>query len=116
MPISNQEAWDQWVEANKDNYGRACVDTAREVMKLLDERQDFDPRNIICEADDTIGAGGLTGFMAGCVASMVSQCHSRGEEFRQKWNLDNQIQQEGEKANETGGVLNPALLNINTRE
>lgn len=53
-------------------------------------------------------------MQAGCVASMVSKCHSRGEEFRKKWNIDNQIQTEGEKANKEGGVLNPALLTIDT--
>lgn len=43
---------------------------------------------------------------------MISKCHSRGEEFRKKWNHDNQISDEGDKANESGGVLNPALLKI----
>ena len=47
---------------------------------------------------------------------MVSKCHSRGEEFRKKWNLDNQIGDEGEKANEGKGVLNPALLCFGPRE
>lgn len=113
MPISNTEAWDSWVTKNKDDYGKACVDVARKVMELLDDREgDFDTHAIICEADDAIEAGGITGFMASCVASMVSKCHSRGEEFRRKWNGDNQIGDEGDKANESGGVLNPALLCI----
>lgn len=30
-------------------------------------------------------------------------------------NLDMQIQDEGERANESGGVLNPALLNLGAR-
>ena len=42
----------------------------------------------------------------------ITNCHSRGEEFRRKWNKDNQIHNEGDKANESGGVLNPALLTI----
>lgn len=113
MPIVKQEEWNKWVENNQDAYGKCCVDVAREVMNILDtEPQDFDPHGLICRADDQINAGGITGFMAGCVASMVSACHSRGEEFRRKWNLDNQIGNEGEKANESGGILNPALLNL----
>jgi hypothetical protein len=112
MPITNQEAWKTWEDKNADPYGKACVDVAREVMRLLDERTDFDPHDIIKDADTNIEAGGITGFMAGCVASMVSKCHSRGEEFRKKWNLDTQLSHEGEKANEGKGVLNPALLNI----
>lgn len=113
MPITKPEDWKKWVDANDDPYGGCCVKVAAEVMRLLDERPgDFDTNKIICEADDNIKAGGITGFMAGAVASMVSHCHSRGEEFRRKWNKDNQIGTEGDKANEKGGVLNPALLNI----
>lgn len=112
MPITKQKDWDNWVNKNTDPYGKACVDVAREVMRLLDEQQEFDTHKIICDADDNIKAGGITGFMAGCVAQIVSQCHSRGEEFRKKWNTDNQIDDEGDKANEGKGVLNPALLNL----
>lgn len=112
MPIINEKDWQQWVDKNKDPYGKACVDVAREVMRLLDERQEFNHHEIICEADKNISTGGITGFMAGCVAQMVSRCHSRGEEFRKKWNLGTQIDSEGERANKEGGVLNPALLNL----
>lgn len=112
MPITNQDEWDKWVEANKDPYGKACVDVARRVMEILDEGKDLDTNKIINQADRDVDAGGITGFMAGCVASMVSQCHSRGEEFRKAWNIATQLCNEGEKANEGKGVLNPALLNI----
>lgn len=117
MPIIKVEDWEKCVRANDDPYGKACIDVAREVMRLLDERpEDFDTHKIICEADKNVKAGGITGFMAGCVANMVSGLHSRGEEFRKKWNTDNQIRDEGDKANESGGVLNPALLNVKTSE
>jgi len=52
-----------------------------------------------------LGGGGITGFMAGCVAGMVSQCHSRGEEFRKKWN-------ESYGAKDAKGTINPALVTI----
>ena len=117
MPITDQTKWDEWVKKNDDAYGKCCVDVARQVMKILDEEpQDFDTHEIICRADDEIEAGGITGFMAGAVASMVSACHSRGDEFRNQWNLDTQINNEGEKANKSGGVLNPALVNISTKD
>jgi len=114
--IKDQEAWDKWVNNNKDSYGKASVDVAREVMKLLDteEYKEFDTHKIICDANKIIDAG-ITGFMAGCVSEMVSKCHSRGEEFRKQWNTDNQIGDEGDKANKGGGVLNPALLNISKK-
>lgn len=81
-------------------------------MEILDDGKPFDCHAIISRADDEIRAGGITGFMAGAVAKMVSVCHERGEEFRRQWNRETQIGSEGERANESGGVLNPALLNI----
>jgi len=104
MTIKNQEDWNEWVKKNSDPYGKACVDVARGVMEILDEGKDFDCHKIITQADKNVKAGGITGFMAGCVAQMVSHCHTRGEEFRKKWNVDNQIGNEGDKANEGKGV------------
>lgn len=113
--IKDKKIWQSWVKANKDPYGKCCVDVAREVMKLLDDEnhKDFDTHKIVCEADDNVKAGGITGFMAGCVASMVSKCHSRGEEFRKKWNKDNAITEKGKTCK---GVINPALITINLKK
>lgn len=116
MPIKDAVGWKKYEDNNQDPYGKACIDVAREVMRKMDE--DAAPitsagtHKLICDADKAINAGGITGFMAGCVASMVSQVHSRGEEFRRAWNRDNQIGTEGDKANDSNGVLNPAILNI----
>jgi len=101
MPITDKASWKAFVEANTDSYGGCCVNVARRVMEILDEETgDFDPCKLIRCADDDIKTGGITCFMADCVARMVSKFHSRGEEFRRKWNLDRQIGTEGEKANE----------------
>jgi len=117
MPLVNQAGWDLWVEKNQDPYGKCICDVAREVMRLLDERPgEFKADDLVTEADKNIDAGGITGFMAGCVAAMVSKCHSRGDEFRRSWNLGNQIGNEGEKANEGTGILNPALLCVGKKE
>ena len=112
MKLKDRAAWAQWELANSDFYGKCCVDVARRVMEILDEGADFDPHQIIKQADNDIDAGGITGFMAGCVAQMVSICHERGEEFRRRWNNDTQIGDEGDRANENGGVLNPAVICI----
>lgn len=53
---------------------------------------------------------GITGFMYGCAVSILSQVWVHGEELRRWHNIETQIKDEGEKANESGGVLNPALL------
>jgi hypothetical protein len=121
MPITNKKDWNECVENNKDGYGGACIKVAEKAMEILDKEEgDFETHALICRADDESGAGGITGFMAGCVAQMISHCHSRGEEFRKKWNNDNGIieTEEGKKdigakkANESGGVINPAILTI----
>ena len=117
--IKDKKIWDSWVKANKDPYGKCCVDVAREVMELLDDgkHEDFDPNKIITEAENKLieekkmrEEDGITGFMAGCIAQMISKCHSRGEEFRKKWNEDNAITEKGKNSK---GVINPALLKIN---
>lgn len=120
MPIVNDEDWTKFVESNTDPYGKFCVDVARVVMAFLDER----PAPLTAEMTHTLitegsrrRGGGLTGFQAGCVASMVSQVHSRGEEFRRAWNNEVAIGTEGERANaQKGAVLNPALLNITVED
>jgi len=106
MPLVNSKKWESWVKNNQDPYGKACVDVARNVMNILDkEGGDFDPYNLICRADNV---GGITGFMSGCVASMVSECHSRGEEFRRKWNH----RYDPKSDPKSKGVINPAIINI----
>ncbi len=109
MPITDQESWNKCVKNNKDPYGAACIKVAKRVMEILDEEREFSPYEIINRADTEVKAGGITGFMAGCVAQMVSYCHSRGEEFRKAWNgaVGKTTGQE-----DTDGVLNPAILNI----
>ena len=113
--FKNEELWKSYEAKNTDSYGKCCVDVARRVMEILDEdltplRNGYHPdihtpHGIICKADDDIDAGGITGFMAGCVAQMVSACHVRGEEFR--------IIHNGEHKGD--GVVNHAILTINTQ-
>ena len=116
MPITKNAEWKKWVDTNKDGYGGACVAVARKAMEMLDKDPKFakkiDTHKLICDADDASNTGGITGFMAGCVAQMISTCHSRGEEFRKQWNIDNQIHDEAEKINKGKGVINPALLTV----
>lgn len=109
MPITNQDLWNNQVKINDDPYGGACIKVAKRVMEILDETEVFDPHDIINQADRESKAGGITGFMAGSVAQIVSECHSRGEEFRKAWNGD-VGKVTGQEDSE--GVLNPALVEI----
>ena len=111
MPISDQKKWDDVVKLNStDGYSKCCVDVAAEVMRLLDlpENEEFDCHDLINKADDNVKAGGITGFMAGAAASMVAQCHSRGEEFKLQWNRGYGAPDDAK------GTVNPALVTIDT--
>ncbi len=110
MPIIKKEDWEKKEETNKDPYGKCCIDVAREVMRLLDteEYKDFDCHKIICSAEKNVGEKGITGFMAGMIAQIVSYYHSRGKEFRKKWNTHYGITEEKAK----GGMVNPAIMSV----
>jgi hypothetical protein len=103
--IINQEKWDRYIQKNKDPYGKCCVDITRRIMEILDEEKEFEPHDMIIQAEKDIGESGITGFMAGVISLMVVQCHSQGEEWKKKWNK--------EYGDENRmGVINPALLII----
>ena len=113
LKLKNEELWNDFIEKNQDPYGGCCVKVAQRVMELLEEKPEPLQNNgienaankLICQADEDVKAGGITGFMAGAVASMVSRCHERGEEFRKSWNND--YDYDGD------GVVNPAIITVN---
>jgi hypothetical protein len=85
MPIKDQETWSKIVEKNTDSYGRECVIVARRVMKALDEVDRFDPDDLIHQSEHETKTDRLTPFKEFAVVQAVSNCHSRGEEFRTAW-------------------------------
>lgn len=117
MKLKNETAWKEWREANTDPYGKCCVDYAEAWADEMEKRME-DGASVADIAKDTSyevnnRAGfGITGFMYGCAVSMLAQAWEHGEELRRWHNLDMQVGTEGEKANESGGVLNPAILSI----
>lgn len=106
--IEDQKKWQNYVNKNKDEYGKCCVDVARVVMDHLDKEKEFDAQVLIIKASNELKED-ITGFMAGAVASMVSDVHSRGDEFKKSWN--NEVS--GDKM---GGVNNPALMTVETKK
>ena len=92
--------YESYAEKNsKDEYSKACITAGEAVMKALDEGKTYG------EAKEAMYGRGLTGFMAGVVASAVSGFHERGEEFRKEWNKEYDI--------ESGkGTVNPAIVTI----
>ena len=58
---------------------------------------------------------GITGFMYGMAVKILCDCWVHGEALRLWHNKDIQIKDEGDKANEDGKVLNPALLVVEAK-
>lgn len=112
--VINHEGWFNSVKINDDPYGACAVRYAARWANLMEAKMAMGSTLVDCanatsrEAD----VEGITGFMYGCVVSLLSRVWKHGEALRKWHNLKTQLGTEGEKANESGGVLNPALLNI----
>jgi len=114
--VKDAEAWRSWTENNVDPYGACCVRYAARWANLMEARMATGAtlRDIADETSHEADVEGITGFMYGAAVSMLARAWEHGEELRRWHNLKTQIGNEGEKANESGGTLNPALLNIGT--
>jgi len=120
--VSGKELeYKQWFDKNDDPYSRRVFTYAEDWAKLLEARiadgaTDAQVMRVIVDHADadshTADTDGITGFMYGAAVSVLSKAWIYGEQLRRWHNLKTQIGDEGEKANKSGGVLNPALLNI----
>ena len=114
MKLRDEAAWKSWVENNRDDYGAACVQYAEKWANLMEAKlaEGSKLEDIAKQTSHDADTEGITGFMYGCAVSMLAEAWEHGEQLRRWHNLDIQIKHGGEKANESGGTLNPALLNI----
>ena len=117
MKFKDAEAeagWNLTVKNNSDPYGKAGVDFARSWADMMEAKVDAGASvaDVAQQCSRDAYTEGITGFMYECAVSILSQVWVHGEALRRWHNLDTQIGNEGERANETGGTLNPALLNI----
>lgn len=114
MKLQNAELWATCQANNTSDYGKAGVTYAERWANMMESRieQGEALADIAKETSHEADTEGITGFMYGCAVSILAQVWVHGEELRKWHNLDTQIKDEGARANATGGVLNPALLNI----
>jgi hypothetical protein len=114
IAVKNAAEWNDWKEKNTDPYSAAALRFAENWARIMQKRIDQGESVALAAsatqyiADDE----GITGFMYGCAVHSLVGCWVYGEELRIWHNLDTQIGNEGEKANASGGVLNPAVLSI----
>lgn len=117
-----RERWRDSFAANADSgYGLAVNVFAWQWMTLMQSEIEAGRSVRECAAETerkVLDADlfGITGFQYGCVVSLLAECWKHGDELRRWHNLKSQIGDEGERANEEGGVLNPAIVTVETRE
>lgn len=106
--------YESYKAKNTDPYGGRVVSYGEDWANLMEARMAKGEKIAQCAkpASREADTDGITGFMYGCAVSALSHFWEHGEALRLWHNLDAQLGKEGEAANESGGVLNPALLNI----
>ncbi|HBB65496.1 MAG TPA: hypothetical protein DCZ84_02580 [Candidatus Vogelbacteria bacterium] len=114
MTLRDEEGWKKSVAVNTDGYGGGVISFAGRWARLMEGRMTNGDTLEACadEASSLADNEGITGFMYGAAVSILSQVWIHGEQLRRWHNLKTQIGHEGEKANKSGGVLNPALLSL----
>lgn len=114
MQIRDRAAWETWVDNNKDPYGGAVISYAKRWAEMMETQMSEGAKleDIAKDASHKADVEGITGYMYGAAVSVLASCWEHGEELRRWHNLDIQIGNEGEEANESGEVLNPAIFNI----
>lgn len=113
--VSDQNAWELWLKNNSDGgYGECIMRYAARWANLMEAKiaEGAKLEDIANETSHEADLEGITGFMYGAAVSVLASCWEHGDQLRRWHNLDTQIADEGERANEYGGVLNPALISI----
>lgn len=116
MEYSDKEGWDEWLANQSDSYGKAIFGYAERWANLMEEQ--IGKGNSLEDCAENLShianVEGISGFMYGAAVAVLSQCWKHGEELRKWHNIKTQINDEGERANQEGTVLNPALITIKT--
>lgn len=114
IEIINEEAWTKVKEVNSDGYGAGIIAYAEWWARLMqiEIANGKQLADIVDATSHEADIEGITGFMYGAAVSILSQVWKHGEALCCWHNLKRQIGDEGERANESGGTLNPAILTI----
>lgn len=106
--FSNEELWNNGIAKNQDAYGGGVYTYAKCWGLLMQSRINKGEKliDIANETSHQLGWLGITGFMYGAAVSVLSSTWKYGEELRKWHNKD--------YGHEGGGVVNPAILTINT--
>lgn len=100
------ENWREYAETNtQDGCSAAVIEgTVQAMQALADGKTPAEAERAAVAAE--------TGFQMGCVAKGVAHFSPRGEEFRKYWNRQYMSEERAAMVDESGGVVNPAVLTI----
>jgi hypothetical protein len=112
MTLRDAEGWKKACDANRDGYGGAVMTYAERWARMMEARMAKGERiaDIADECSHLADEEGITGFMYGAAVSTLAAVWIHGEALRLWHNLKHQLRDEGQRANDNGGVLNPACL------
>lgn len=118
MKVINKKVWNEYVENNTDFYGKGIIEYAECWANLMETKIESGEKLEDIAYDTSLEADteGITGFMYGAAVVVLYKVWEHGEQLRKWHNLQTQIGTEGEKANEEGAILNPAILEISLGE
>ncbi len=108
-------AWALWVQNNaNDAYGIGTLEYAARWAAGMDAdlADGMKLEDIASRTSHEADTEGITGFMYSMAVGVLAKCWVHGEALRRWHNHEHQIGTEGDAANESGRVLNTALLNI----
>lgn len=115
IQIGKEEEYQRYRDINsKDEYSKGVLDFTDRWVDLMEKglSEGLLLENIARDCASKANTEGITEFMYGCAARALSYFWEHGEVFRRWYNLSVQIRNEGERANKTGGTLNPAIIKI----
>ena len=114
MEIIDHKRWYEGKEKNTDAYGARIFSYAEDWANLMEDRlaEGANLQDVAADCAREADTDGISGFMYGAAVATLSKCWKHGDQLRRWHNLDIQIGNEGEKANEGDGTLNPSMLNI----
>lgn len=119
--LTGAEAWQSWVDANTDSYGLCIMQYAQQWAEEMEARIANGETVEQCAketgriVDDRPGFG-ITGFMYGAAVQMLAKAWKHGEALRRWSNVDIAGEEQGARANESGGTINPAILTIGSTD
>lgn len=108
IELSDKEKFESWKANNTDAYGNAIFEYAILWAQLM--QQELSKGKTIDECADKAShdadTDGITGYMYGAAAAILSECWKYGQELR-VWH-NKKYEYEGD------GIVNPAILTIDT--